>query len=832
MIGRKIGLNTLILFFFFISFNSLFTQNNDTVLSSGEDCDGTNTWLGVNSNWGDVINWSLGVLPCENSDVIIVADVDEYPVVGQFNGVLRSLTIQEGASMKLKSGGPENYFGIKNKIEINGTLNHTGVNPIHIIESGAYISINGDWNYSKIHVDVDVHLVFSEQVSLYSVIIDPNATIEIVDQDIHVKKIVLNGELIGEGGSLIVEGGEDEVEFSNGDLSEYNGLIHFESGMNFELGNQLVPDASYKHLLLVQSDTNDCVIGQGEAISFESFEIIQNEGEVIQNSKLIGLDLVLGELNPVNITFNAPIFFEEEGSLIVNGTNENVFNVNYPAEGEAWVTNFPVDGWLKGTTIFNESQYLGRVRFDKLINKGSIQLFEEIYVGDWEIENENISSDANGAVVLLGNITVLNSGDFHLKSELVLEGVNRQVLNNVSKLNSLVINKPSGDLFLESDLEVENKLLFQKGIIEGNNHELFVSSYESNAVISLGKHGYVNGRLRRNITTSLAYGVYDFPIGNEAGKRMVSFDFNGYGGDGFSDMTCSYQSINGDTLDYLNASLMAFSAGMWNVTSNLDGSIGDFELELNYPLEVNKNLTYNILQKSLEQNKWTNVDALFPGAVIYTNDKSVSYEGVGKSGWFVIGQDELVNESDEELNLTNHSEVLNFKSNCTDNEITISYSTSIEQVGDWIVLNQWKEGKWHLLEQRQIEVQKESVSNFAYSIQTNGEMEVFQLLVISDSEEIIYNSQVSSDCSTMEDVIGDISIDNESGEVSFVLQSIENEVYELSIFDVTGKHVFWEKRMFQEDNDKRTINLGQTKGVYFIQLVNRNGEYAQKILIN
>jgi hypothetical protein len=62
-------------------------------------------WTGFfGDDWEGTYNWDCGILPDENTDVIIKADQYQFPVIGS-NAVCRSLILEPGAKLTIKSWG-------------------------------------------------------------------------------------------------------------------------------------------------------------------------------------------------------------------------------------------------------------------------------------------------------------------------------------------------------------------------------------------------------------------------------------------------------------------------------------------------------------------------------------------------------------------------------------------------------------------------------------------------------------------------------------------------------------------------------------------------------
>lgn len=94
--------------FFTLSIVAMFitcTQKADAQKTTAD------TWIGVSdSAWENVANWSCGTLPDNNTDVIINSAVPNPPKVSS-NVLCRSLTLNAGAILKVKTGYKLNITG-------------------------------------------------------------------------------------------------------------------------------------------------------------------------------------------------------------------------------------------------------------------------------------------------------------------------------------------------------------------------------------------------------------------------------------------------------------------------------------------------------------------------------------------------------------------------------------------------------------------------------------------------------------------------------------------------------------------------------------------------
>jgi hypothetical protein len=62
-----------------------------------------NRWLGINSNWSDISNWSCNSVPDINTDVVVEAGKPFNPQVN-VNTTVRNLTVQPGATVRVLNG--------------------------------------------------------------------------------------------------------------------------------------------------------------------------------------------------------------------------------------------------------------------------------------------------------------------------------------------------------------------------------------------------------------------------------------------------------------------------------------------------------------------------------------------------------------------------------------------------------------------------------------------------------------------------------------------------------------------------------------------------------
>jgi Big-like domain-containing protein/type IX secretion system substrate protein/peptidase C39-like protein len=82
---------------------------------------GPGVWEGsVNGSWGNAGNWANGIVPDEDTDVLIPAGVTYFPLItGDITRMCRNLVIEEGAELETVSGS----LDINGSADIYGTIN-------------------------------------------------------------------------------------------------------------------------------------------------------------------------------------------------------------------------------------------------------------------------------------------------------------------------------------------------------------------------------------------------------------------------------------------------------------------------------------------------------------------------------------------------------------------------------------------------------------------------------------------------------------------------------------------------------------------------------------
>ena len=88
-------------------------------------CQGTATWDGSSSTvWALAANWDINEIPCGGP--VVIADVANDPVLGNYQATCSDLTINSGGVLTLNATNASYYLKVTDDIVVTGTLTHSG----------------------------------------------------------------------------------------------------------------------------------------------------------------------------------------------------------------------------------------------------------------------------------------------------------------------------------------------------------------------------------------------------------------------------------------------------------------------------------------------------------------------------------------------------------------------------------------------------------------------------------------------------------------------------------------------------------------------------------
>lgn len=198
-------------------------------------CDDINVWTGIiSSDWSDPLNWSLGI-PRQDTDNVYIGNeyVNEPNTTnGTSNDYALNLYVQEDAILNIIDNAVNGSFEITGDIMANGTINHSGSNPVTIITGGGgigiYASSTGDMSTVKLVSDGDFDLESDLTITslvVTSSVFDINTFTLNVLGDVTVSGGTLN---LREGnmnvsGNWLTTGGDITFSFFSSATVEFNG---------------------------------------------------------------------------------------------------------------------------------------------------------------------------------------------------------------------------------------------------------------------------------------------------------------------------------------------------------------------------------------------------------------------------------------------------------------------------------------------------------------------------------------------------------------------------------------------------------------------------------
>lgn len=791
-------------------------------------CGGENRWLGITSAFEEETNWSLGEVPCEQSDIIIPSNTPQMCIIGAFNGTVRSLEIAENATLKFKSGGSSNYFGISESLIINGMLVHSGGNEI-FLEDEVFIEQSGEWQNAKIALAPNAKVMLQSDMVFDLIRVGENAILDLQDADTYTEKLFVEGLVSGMGGRFTIEGSVDQIAWDSDSFVDYNGVLQLTSGINFPLKNQILPAGEYFDVQIVQADTFDIQLGNGEPIDVQYLEIVNHGSESVEIRSIVNVDhMVLGDVSPIKLDVSGGFVFEDEGSLIVNGNENNNITISASEEINSWLVNCPANSFLKGNVFLEGNALLSFGKYDQIESDGIITVSEDVYAYNWNLAGGEVKTLTGAKIYLEGDLINQNNLLESIDIDLVCIGGSDQSLYGLSALNSLEMNKESGKLILNQELGIDEELRLVAGIIDASSYPLTILSTTPDAIVGGGNESFIIGELIRKLDAndSELYGDYLFPIGLDEESALSMISFNGFKGEGFDELKMQYQYFQeGDTSIIDSVSL--FDDGFWLMEGNAESYSGEFDVY--FESENTEKLGIGFREEGL--NEWT----LFGQEL---SDLTVG--GVGMSGQnghsdlgdflFYLLPENITNEiNDSDVE---HSEIAGFEILCEE-QVVINILTSRETEGEQMIIDKWLNNNWQLVEKISFDFNSTQVKAYSVFDDKIESSDLYRLRIMNENAVYI-EKQMVLNCADSEGGIGisNVTYDPESSELEVIVQSEENQFYELAVYDVAGKNIYWEKAEIEGENKMIKVSMPDGSGYYFVKIVSRSGENVKKFLIH
>ena len=165
--------------------------------------------------------------------------------------------------------------------------------------------------------------------------------------------------------------------------------------------------------------------------------------------------------------------------------------------------------WRQGFVDLSSIQSNSNVMFRFLIQTGTS------WDGDVCLDDIKLVDAANTSVDVGENIT-LGSSAYDNASGLILNGSSAQTISPAGyNISNLTINNSNGVTIAGGDLKIDDSFTLTSGIINTGSNKVIISNTSTSSLIGGSNTSYINGNLRRYISTNTD--TYSFPIGNGTG---------------------------------------------------------------------------------------------------------------------------------------------------------------------------------------------------------------------------------------------------------------------------------------------------------------------------
>ncbi len=245
-------------------------------------------------------------------------------------------------------------------------------------------------------------------------------------------------------------------------------------------------------------------------------------------------------------------------------------------------------------------------------NKRILKIYGNLNLNGGELDfSDNNPNTKDGIIYIKGNWTNFNELAFREgNSQVVFEGTALQPVNTPVKESfwQLDVNNPAG-LNAGTMIQVLNQLNMYSGLINTGTNEVYVSTTNVAAITGYGLTRYINGNLRRQVTT---VGSYDFPIGTVTQYELANLNIASLLG--VNNIIASFKSPSpgaapNPVLCQINSSpiIGMLNAGNWTINPNVTPTFTNITMTLRERGHTNSVIPatrYGIIRRDDELNDW------------------------------------------------------------------------------------------------------------------------------------------------------------------------------------------------------------------------------------
>lgn len=188
--------------------------------------------------------------------------------------------------------------------------------------------------------------------------------------------------------------------------------------------------------------------------------------------------------------------------------------------------------------------------------------------GDYDLTIGGNYSNSSTFTARAGTVTFNGSGS-------------QEITSGSSSFYDVVFNNTGSGLTLNDDMTATNSITFTDGVVSTGANRLIIENTSASSISGYSSNSYVNGRLRRYMTTNTS--TYDFPVGNGSytPAQIINNSMTGitYMDARFGALTNHDDndlSVSDSYITYLSVS----TGGVWHLTPNSQPSGGSYDVSL------------------------------------------------------------------------------------------------------------------------------------------------------------------------------------------------------------------------------------------------------------
>ena len=236
--------------------------------------------------------------------------------------------------------------------------------------------------------------------------------------------------------------------------------------------------------------------------------------------------------------------------------------------------------WRQGFVDLSGIQSQNNVMFRFVIQTGT-SFDSDICLDDIKMV------DAAATAISVGENITLGSSAYSGAYGLILDGSTAQTITPAgNSVSHITINNSNGVTINGGDLQIDGILTLTSGVITGSGNKVIISSPAANAISGGSTTAYINGTLRRSISSNTD--TYSFPIGNGTGTSTYQrADLINGSLLGVSYIEATTKNMGGGNMSQLSPGLVWNTTVLaeifdknWTLTPNAQPSSGTFGVNL------------------------------------------------------------------------------------------------------------------------------------------------------------------------------------------------------------------------------------------------------------